>query len=166
MGNDQSIISDSNQTITLTENQLNQLETWTKLHFDSILFDTDCDLWENSTILNERIVGKKDLVFLIENEDEDDVAIPTEIANTLDVVIEFNPSQDELVELQIREIAPLYDVQLTKATTEVVKETISQNSFKNIKSVLKYISDYLYLHAEIQQPLTAEEMREILKCVS
>ena len=59
----------SKHQLSLTENQLNQLETWTDLHFDSILFDTDCDLWENSTILNERIVGKKDLVFLIENEE-------------------------------------------------------------------------------------------------
>ena len=92
--------------------------------------------------------------------------IPTEIVNTLDTVIEFNPSQDELAELQIREIAPLYDIQLTKGTVEGIKECIAQNSFKNIKSVLKYISDYLYLHAELLQPLSAETVRAITTNIS
>lgn len=89
--------------------------------------------------------------------------IPTEIVNTLDAVIEFNPSQVELDELQIREIAPLYDIQLTKAAAEVVKEANSQNLFKNIKSILKYISDYLYLHSEIKQPLSDTAIRNILE---
>ena len=89
--------------------------------------------------------------------------IPTDIVNTLDAVIEFNPSQAELDELQIREIAPLYDIQLTKAAAEVVKEANSQNSFKNIKSILKYISDYLYLHSEIKQSLSDTAVRNILE---
>lgn len=87
--------------------------------------------------------------------------IPTEIVNSLDAVIEFNPSQDELDELQIREIAPLYDIQLTKGTIEGIKACIAQDSFKSIKSILKYISDYLYLHAELRQPLSAETVRAI-----
>lgn len=90
-------------------------------------------------------------------------AIPDDIANTLDAVIEINPSADELTELQIREAAPFYDVELTKANIEVIKEAISQNTFKNAKSILKYVSDYLYLHPELQQPLSREETREIIK---
>ena len=88
--------------------------------------------------------------------------IPTEILNILDFVIEFTPSKDELEELQIREIASLYDIQLTKTAIKVIKEANSQNSFKNIKSILKYISDYLYLHAEIKQPLGDTSIRNIL----
>ena len=89
--------------------------------------------------------------------------IPTEIANTLDAVIEFNPSQDELDELQIRETAPIYDVQLTKATLGIIKECNSQKTFKNVKGILKYISDYLYLHPEIKQPLSEDAIRNILE---
>lgn len=91
--------------------------------------------------------------------------IPTEIVDTLDAVIEFNPSRDELDEWQIREIAPLYDIQLTKGTIEGIKECIAQNSFKNIKSILKYISDYLYLHTELSQPLSAETVRTISRSI-
>ena len=89
--------------------------------------------------------------------------IPTEIANTLDAVIEFNPSQDELDELQIHETAPIYDVQLTKATLGIIKECNSQKTFKNVKGILKYISDYLYLHPEIKQPLSEDAIRNILE---
>lgn len=89
--------------------------------------------------------------------------IPTDIVNTLDAVIEFNPSLGELDELQIREMAPLYGIQLTKATVEVIKEAYLQNSFKNIKSILKYISDYLYLNSEIKQPLSDATIRNILE---
>lgn len=92
--------------------------------------------------------------------------IPENVIEVLDFVIEFNPEQKDLDELEIQEMAALYDVQLTKSNIEIIKESNSKNTFKNIKGILKYISDYIYLHAEIQQPLTAEEMREIIKCVS
>ena len=89
-------------------------------------------------------------------------AIPTEIANTLGSIIEVDLEKSELNEIQIREIAPMYDVQLTKCTLDIVKEYVAQNAVKNIKSILKYISDYLYLHTEITQPLSEEEMRKVL----
>lgn len=92
--------------------------------------------------------------------------ISENVIEALDFVIEFNPTQTELDELEIQEMAVLYDVQLTKSNIKVVKECNSTNNFKNIKGILKYISDYLYLHTEIQQPLTADEMREIIKCIS
>lgn len=78
-------------------------------------------------------------------------------------MIEFNPSQDELDELQIREMAPIYDVQLTKATLGIIKECNSQKTFKNVKGILKYISDYLYLHPEIKQPLSEDAIQNILE---
>lgn len=89
--------------------------------------------------------------------------IPSEIIGLLDSVIEFNPSEDELVELQIREVALLYDVQLTKATANVIKDINSKKVFKNVKSILKFISDYLYLNSEIKQPLSEETLKHILE---
>ena len=88
-------------------------------------------------------------------------AIPMEIADTLGTIVELDLDKSELDEIQIREAAPMYDVQLTKCTLEVVKEYVAQNAIKNIKSILKYISDYLYLHSEVAQPLSEEEMRKI-----
>ena len=92
--------------------------------------------------------------------------LPDEITNSLDAIIEFNPEQNELDELQIREIAPLYNIQLTKVSIELIKECASQKAFKNIKSILKFISDYIYLHPEFKQPLGENEIRDIIKNVS
>lgn len=91
--------------------------------------------------------------------------IPLEIAKSLDTVVEFNLSQDELDEIEIREIAAMYHVQLTKETVNIIKECIAKKMFKNIKGALKYVSDYLYLHGEVQQPLSAATMREIIQMV-
>lgn len=89
--------------------------------------------------------------------------MPLEITKALDTVVEFNLTQDELDEIQIRETAAMYHVQLTKETMNIVKEYFAQKQFKNIKGTLKYISDYLYLHGEIHQPLNAVAMREIIQ---
>lgn len=91
--------------------------------------------------------------------------IPLEIAKSLDTVVEFNLTQDELDEIQIREIAAMYHIQLTKETVNIIKECVAQKVFKNIKGTLKYVSDYLYLHGEVQQPLSAVAMREIIQTV-
>ena len=93
-------------------------------------------------------------------------AIPADVANTLGTVIEINPNQDELNEFQIRETARVYDIQLTKATVDVITEAISNKAFKSAKSILKFISDYLYLHTEIQQPLSENALRDIIKQIS
>ena len=93
-------------------------------------------------------------------------AIPVDIANILSSIIEINPSQEELDELQIREVAPCYSIQLTKANVEVIKKALSQKNFKNVKSILRFISDYLYLHTEIHQPLSRNAMQEIIEQLS
>ena len=54
----------------LNENQVKQLEEWTGLSCSEIVFDTNVDDWSpHTTDFNERIIGKKQLVFVIEDED-------------------------------------------------------------------------------------------------
>ena len=54
----------SNQSI-----QLKQLEEWTGLKQSSIIFNSETDNWsKNANVLNEKIIGKKQLIFLIEND--------------------------------------------------------------------------------------------------
>lgn len=101
-------------------------------------------------------------IFIAESIDD----IPMDIRNILNDIIEINLSQEELDELQIRELAPLYNIQLTKQTLEVIKEYNSKKIFKNIKGILKFISDYLYLHSEIQQPISAENLKKIMETLS
>ena len=49
-----------------------QLEDWTRLKCSDILFDSYIDDWNYySTTLNERIIGKNQLVFLIEEDDDE-----------------------------------------------------------------------------------------------
>lgn len=98
-------------------------------------------------------------VFFAENTNE----IPDDVLNSLYSIIEINLSQEELDILQIREIAALYDVCLTEESLEVIKNYIVKMEFKNIKSILRFISDYLLLHDEIMQPLSENEMREIIE---
>ena len=50
-------------------NHLKQLEEWTELKCCDLLFDSEIDNWlKYYSVLNERIIGKKQLVFVIENE--------------------------------------------------------------------------------------------------
>ena len=54
----------------LTTQEKNQLEKWTGLQCSEILFDSNVDDWENDEgELNKRILGKKQLIFLIEDDD-------------------------------------------------------------------------------------------------
>ena len=54
----------------LTSNQLKQLEEWTNLKCSEIVFDTEKDKWKaGNCVLNKNIIGKKQLLFLIEDED-------------------------------------------------------------------------------------------------
>ena len=49
--------------------QIKQLEEWTGLKYDEKLFDSAIDNWsQGKSIFNEKIIGKKQLVFLIEDE--------------------------------------------------------------------------------------------------
>lgn len=97
-------------------------------------------------------------VFIAESINE----IPDDIISTLEHIIEYDYDEKELDDLQIREMALFYDVLLTAANIEVIKEYIYCNNCRNIKKLLKFISDYLFVHEEIQQPLSPEEMNNIL----
>ena len=56
----------------VNEKQIKQLEEWTELKCIDIIFDSQIDNWSQYTSeLNERIVEKKQLIFLIESEDEE-----------------------------------------------------------------------------------------------
>ena len=58
------------QKYDLFHNQKEQLEYWTGLTCNEVLFDSEKDNWSiNTSVLNERIIGKKQLVFLIEDTD-------------------------------------------------------------------------------------------------
>ena len=49
---------------------MKQLEEWSELKCSDIVFDSNVDKWNvNTSKFNERIIGKKQLVFLIEDED-------------------------------------------------------------------------------------------------
>ena len=48
------------------EEHKQQIEEWTGLKIGETLFDSNVDNWkENISLLNERIIGKKQLVFII-----------------------------------------------------------------------------------------------------
>ena len=50
--------------------QKEQLELWTELKCAGIVFDSKIDDWsENTSVFNERILGKSKLVFLIQDEE-------------------------------------------------------------------------------------------------
>ena len=50
--------------------QVEQLEKWTGLKCGEILFDSNIDNWSYGTsVFNDKIIGKKQLVFLIKDED-------------------------------------------------------------------------------------------------
>ena len=49
---------------------LEQLEEWTELQCKDLLFDSNIHDWKrNTSELNERIIGRKQLAFIIEDED-------------------------------------------------------------------------------------------------
>ena len=53
----------------LTKHQQQQLEEWTSLKCGEIIFDSNVDDWsQETTVFAKRIIGKKQLVFLIEDE--------------------------------------------------------------------------------------------------
>ena len=53
----------------LSWNEMKQLEEWTSLKCAEVLFDSDKDDWNPHKILNERIINKKQLLFVIEDEE-------------------------------------------------------------------------------------------------
>ena len=56
----------------MKEEHQKQLEEWTSLKCGDIVFDSNVDDWsEDISVFNKRIIGKKQLVFLIEDEDNE-----------------------------------------------------------------------------------------------
>ena len=56
------------QKYNLYHDQVKQLEEWTGLKCGDILFDSTKDNWSYcSSVFNERIIGKKQLIFLVED---------------------------------------------------------------------------------------------------
>ena len=54
----------------ISSKQIKQLEEWTGLSCGHIIFDSNRDNWSQETsVFNDRIMGKKQLTFLIEDED-------------------------------------------------------------------------------------------------
>ena len=57
------------QETHLTRSEIKQLEEWTGLKCGKIIFNSDIDNWDlGSTVFYDRIFGKKQLLFLIEEE--------------------------------------------------------------------------------------------------
>ena len=49
--------------------QIRQLEEWTGLQWGEVVFDSDKDNWSvNTSVFDDKIKGKKQLLFVIEND--------------------------------------------------------------------------------------------------
>ena len=68
-------------------------------------------------------------------------------------------NEDKILEFIIRETAAKYNVLLTKSTLSIIKECSSKTT---LKSIFRFISDYLYLHSEIKQPISCAELAKII----
>ena len=48
-----------------------QIQEWTKLKCDNVLFDSDVDDWNDQKVFNERVIGKSKLVIVVEDSKGD-----------------------------------------------------------------------------------------------
>ena len=56
----------------LNDEEINQLEEWTGLKCSDVIFDSEKDNWnQNTSVLNEKILGKSKVVFIVEDTDGD-----------------------------------------------------------------------------------------------
>ena len=63
---DQSLISDE---CNLSVEEMNQLEQWTELTCEAVIFDSDIDDWSKGTsVFNSRIENRSQLMFVVEDE--------------------------------------------------------------------------------------------------
>ena len=58
-------------TELITKEYQKQIEEWSGLKCSEIIFDSTVDDWSNTTVFNEKIIGKKHLAFIIEDEDNE-----------------------------------------------------------------------------------------------
>ena len=71
----------------LTSKEKKQIEEWCELKCGEIIFDSDVENWPtNSSILNDKIIGKKQLVFIIEDDENEKFGyyLNTEIVEEFD----------------------------------------------------------------------------------
>ena len=79
----------------LTRKEKKQLEKWTDLKCSDILFDSNIDDWDiNTSVLNERIIGNKQLTFLIEDTDEE------KFGYYLNTIVIYNKYKNEVTDLK------------------------------------------------------------------
>ena len=65
-------VNESTNKNVLKEEYIDQLEEWSSLKCSDVLFDSNVDDWSIKTsVLNKRIIGKKQLTFIIEDEDNE-----------------------------------------------------------------------------------------------
>lgn len=93
---------------------------------------------------------------VIVNTQED---IPKGLRECFSTVVDLALSTEVMLEYQIRNMAEQLGVRLTQATLKVL---IEQLPAIGIKQAMRYISDYLYLHNELQQPLSKQELSDVL----
>lgn len=97
-------------------------------------------------------------IFIVKRIDD----IPNEFGDSISWVIEPNFSKEELLDYQIREMSAKHGVILTRKTLDILKKHLQTSS---VKQSLRFIADYLFLHQEIKQPISGDEMCQILKSI-
>ena len=84
--------------------QRDQLEQWTSLRCSQIVFDSFNDNWSHETsVFDERIIGKSKLVFLIEDEEGEIFGyyLNTEVKNEYKKVFKQIINHSILIYIQI-----------------------------------------------------------------
>ncbi len=88
--------------------------------------------------------------------------IPNGLTESIGALIVSSFTKDELISYQIREIAEKHNVLLTRSALEVLVKRLKP---VNVNSIIKFVADYLFLHPEIKQPMSSNELECILKTI-
>ncbi|MBQ8907809.1 MAG: TIR domain-containing protein [Clostridia bacterium] len=94
-------------------------------------------------------------IIIIKNEEY----FPKKLLDCDGTKIDFSFSNEELFEFRIREEAAKQNILLTGKTLAFLE---SHLSFQNVKSAIKYIADYLFLHSDVQQPISCDVIRKLI----
>ena len=86
------MISKNERTYNLTYNLLKILEEWTSKTFEITIFDTEIDDWKDPVVLNQTLIGKKHLLFLIEDDRGEKFCyyLDSKVRNLVDQQVETN----------------------------------------------------------------------------
>lgn len=85
--------------------------------------------------------------------------LPYKLLQAIETKIEPSFSEEELLKIKICHYSNLLDLELTSDTLDLLVEYLKD---KHIKTVIRYLSDYLLLHQDIVQPLDRTHMKDIL----